>query len=332
MIRKHLSVCVVLLMVMTLVLAACGGKTEEAEQDQLRVAMVFPGAVTDEGYNQAAYEGLKEIEQKFGAEIAFSESTPIADFVQVYRDFADQGYDVIIGHGFEFGDVALEVAPDYPDIKFIVDSHPSLAAENVAGINGKSWEAAYLCGVLAGLMTKTGKIGGIAGFDFPILVSQMEAYKLGAKSVRPDVEATIVYVGSFEDVSKAKEAVLAQASVGVDVVYHVADAAGIGVIQGCQESEIMAIGWGVDQNYLAPQNVISSMLFDSAELLVQDMQLVVDGKWTGETRLYGLDTPVVGLADYHGLVPDEVASQVEAVKNQIISGELEIPYITEASD
>jgi basic membrane protein A len=159
----------------------------------------------------------------------------------------------------------------------------------------------------------------------------MEAYKLGAESVNPDIKVTTVYVGSFEDVSKAKEATLAQASVGVDVVFHVADAAGIGVVQACEEAGIMAIGWGVDQNYLAPETVITSMLFDNIKLLIDDMQLVVDGKWTGETRLYGIDSGVVGLADYHGLVPDDVAAEVEAVKEQIISGELQVPYITESS-
>jgi len=295
----------------------------------LRVAVVFPGSINDEGFNQAGYDGLMTIKEKFGAEVAFSENTPVADFVNSYRDFADQGYNVIIGHGFEFGDIALEVAPDYPDVKFIVGSNPDVSAANVAGITGKSWEAAYLLGVLAGSMTKTGKIGGIAGFDFPILVSQMEAYRLGAESVRPDVEVTVVYIGTFEDVSKAKEATLAQASAGVDVIFHIADAAGVGILQAVEEAGIWGIGWGLDQNHLAPKNTISSLLFSGGELLIQDVQKVVDGTWTGEVRLYGLATEVVGIADYHGLVPDDVAAKVEEARQKILSGALEVPYITE---
>ncbi len=323
-------------LLVTALIAGCGGPevaTEEPETEEaLRVAEVFPGSISDEGFNQVGYEGLMMIRDQLGAEVAFSENTPVANFVQVYRDFADQGYDVIIGHGFEYGDVALEVAPDYPDIKFIVDSNPVVEAENVAGITGESWEAAYLCGALAGLMTESGKIGGIAGFDFPILVAQMEAYKLGAQSVLPDVEVTIVYVGSFEDVSLAKEAALAQASAGVDVVFHIADAAGIGVIQACEEAGIWAIGWGLDQNHLAPDTVLTSMLFNGAKLLLQDVQKVVDGTWTGEVRLYGLETGVVNIADFHGLVPDDIASQVEQTKSDIIAGDIEVPYITESSD
>lgn len=299
---------------------------------KLKVAVVFPGTINDKGFNQAAYEGLMMIKEEFDAETAFSENTPVANFEQVYRDFADQGFDVIIGHGTEFGDVALKVAPGYPNIKFIVDSNPEVHAANVSGITGKSWEAAYLCGVVAGLMTKTGKIGGIAGFDFPILVSQMEAYKLGAKSVRPDVQATIVYIGSFEDVSKAKEATLAQASAGVDVVFHIADAAGPGIIQAAQEKGIWAIGWGLDQNALAPKTVLTSMLFSGDRLLVMDVQKVVDGTWTGDVRLYGLETGVVDIADFHGLVPDDVVTQVRQIKQDIIDGKIEVPYVTQKSE
>jgi len=330
--KKMRVIAGLLLLSMVLVLVTgCGAKpTPEPAEAKLRVAMVFPGSINDEGFNQAGYAGLKKIEEKFGAEIAYSENTPVADFENSYRDFADQGYDVIIGHGFEFGDIALKVAPDYPDIKFIVNANHTVSAENVAGIYGKTWDAAYLLGVLAGLTTETNKIGGIAGFDFPVLVAQMEAYRLGAESVNPDVETTIVYIGSFEDVSKGKEAALAQASAGVDVIFHIADAAGVGVIQAVEESGIWGIGWGLDQNHLAPEYIISSLLFRGDELLVQDVQKVVDGTWTGEARLYGLDTGVVGIADYHGLVQDDIAAQVEEVKQQILSGELEVPFIPEA--
>lgn len=344
-VRRTLSVLLVGVILLTLVLG-CGSTSEpppaaptqpaaaepaapQPASAELRVAAVFPGSINDEGFNQAGYQGLMTIKERFGAEVAFSELTPVADFVNTYRDFAEQGYNVIIGHGFEFGDIALEVAPDYPDVKFIVGSNPDVSAPNVAGITGMSWQAAYLLGVLAGLTTETGKIGGIAGFDFPILVSQMEAYRLGAESVRPDVEVTTVYIGTFEDVTKAKEATLAQASAGVDVVFHIADAAGVGILQAVEEAGIWGIGWGLDQNHLAPQNVISSLLFSGGELLIQDVQKVVDNTWTGEVRLYGLETGVVGIADYHGLVPEDVAAKVEEVKGKIISGEIEVPYITE---
>jgi basic membrane protein A len=226
----------------------------------------------------------------------------------------------------------MEVAPDYPDITFIVGSNTVVSAENVAGIAPKSWEPAYLMGILAGLMTETGEVGGIAGYDFPIIVSQMEAYKMGAKAANPDVEVTVVYIGTMDDVAKGKEAAIAQASAGADIIFHIADAAGVGVIQAAEEEGVWAMGWGADQNHLAPDTVLTSLLSSGDQLLVKDVELLTKGSWTGEVRLYGIDSGVVDIADFHGLVPDDVAAQVDEARQKIIAGELEIPYIPEATD
>jgi basic membrane protein A len=321
-VKRHQVLLLVLAAVTAMALVAGCGATPTAAPTaaakKLRVAMVFPGSINDKGFNQGGYDGLVMVKDKLGAEIKFSENTPVANYVQVYRDFADQGFDVIIGHGTEFGDIALKVAPSYPKIKFIVDSNPEVKAANVSGIMGKTWESAYVCGVLAGYMTKTGKIGGVVGFDFPVLVAQMEAYKAGARSVNPNIKGTIVYMGSFEDVSKAKEATLAQASAGVDVVFHIADASAVGVMQAAVEKNIMVIGWGLDQNAMAPKNVI-------------DVKRVVDGTWTGDSRLYTLDSGIIGLSDYHGLVPADIAAKVEQVKKDIIAGKVQVAYTTKAT-
>ena len=117
----------------------------------------------------------------------------------------------------------------------------------------------------------------------------------------------------------------------IDVVFHIADAAGIGVLQAAEESGIWAIGWGLDQNHLAPQAVISSLLFDGALLLLQGVQKVVEGTWTGGNRLYGLETGVVGVAGFYGLVPEDIASRVDEVSAQIASGEIQVPYIAEVT-
>jgi basic membrane protein A len=267
-----------------------------------------------------------------GAETAFSEKTPVTDYVQVFRDFADAGYNVIVGHGFQFGDVAMEVAPDYPDIKFIVTLNTLVSADNIAGIAAAAWEPAYLLGMLAAMMSETDQIGGIAGYDFPNIVSQMEAYKLGAREVNPDIEATIVYIGTMEDVAKAKEAALAQASAGVDVIFHIADAAGLGVIQAAEETDTWVVGWGADQNHLAPDNVLSSSLTNTGGLLIKDVEQITRGTWTGGVRVYGIDTGIVDIADFHGLVPEDIAAAIAEARQEIIDGELEIPYIPEMSD
>ena len=315
--------------------AAVGEEEAEAppepEGEPIKVAMVLPGPIADQGYNQRAYEGLLMIEEELGAEVAFSESTAVADFDAVYRDFADRGFDLIIGHGFEFGEVALRIGPDYPDIHFVAGGNPDVSAENVAGVTGANWEPAWALGVLAALMSETGKIGAIGGFDFPTIVAQMENYRLGAESVRPDIETTIVYIGSFDDVAKGKEAALAQASAGADVIFHIADAAGVGIIQAAEDQGVYAIGYSIDQNPIAPDTVISTLLYDSAIQYLREAEKEQAGEWTGEVRLYGIGSGVTDIADFHGLVPDDVAEKVYEVRSAIESGELEVPYITESS-
>jgi len=300
--------------------------------DALKVAMVLPGAINDQGFNQAGYAGLKLIEKELNAETAYSEHTPIAEFEQVYRDFAEQGFDVVIGHGFEFGDVALNVAPDYPDVKFIVGMHPFAEAENVAGIAAKLWESAYVLGHLAGRMTENDTIGGIGGFDFPVIISQMEAYRMAAQKVNPDVKVTNVYIGTFDDPAKGKEAAYAQISAGADVIFHVADAAGVGVIQACAEEDLWSIGFALDQHHLAPESVISSLLFHTDKMYLLDVQKLIDGTWTGEPRAYGIASGVTDIADFYGLVPDDIAAEVMEVRQDIVDGELKVPYIPEKKE
>lgn len=300
-----------------------------------RVALVLPGSADDRGFNQAAYEALAILEDEFGAMTAYTENTPVNQFEQAFRDYAEQGYDIVIGQGFEFGDVAAKVAPDYPDVTFFVTNNPGVAGPNLQGLQPASWEAAYLAGLAAGLASETGKIGGIAGQEFPVIVAQMEAFKLGAEAVNPDADVRLTYLGTFEDVEKAKETARAMISDGVDVLYHIADAAGLGVIQAADEAGVLAIGWGKDQHEVAPDTVFTSEIVDQTTMIVEAVRSVVDGSFSpGQPRSFELDTPVVGLSPVR-VVPDEVASEIESAveeaRSKIIAGELQVPFIPEPS-
>jgi basic membrane protein A len=319
-------------------LTACGG-TEgptggggETPEPQLRVALVLPGSADDKGFNQAAYEALPILEQRFGAETAYSENTPVNEFEQAFRDYAEQGFDVVIGQGFEFGEVATKVAPDYPDTIFLVTNNPDVQGPNLQGLQPASWEAAYLAGVAAGTVSRSGKVGGIAGQEFPVIVAQMEAFKLGVLAVNPDADVRLTYLGTFEDVEKAKETARAMIDDGADVLYHIADAAGLGVIQAAQEAGIWAIGWGKDQNEVAPETVFTSQIVDQTAMIVDGVQAIVDGTFDGKPRTFGLDSDVLGLAPIRAL-PDDLASEVEAAvadaEAKILSGETEVPFIPE---
>lgn len=325
-----------LVFLVSLALAACGGAGDEeatgGEGPGIRVALVLPGSADDKGFNQAAYEALAILEQEFGAETAYSENTPVNEFEQAFRDYAEQGFDVVIGQGFEFGEVAAAVAPDYPDTIFLVTNNPQVEGPNSQGLQPASWEAAYLAGVAAGVVSETGKVGGIAGQEFPVIVAQMEAFRLGVESVNPDADVRLTYLGTFEDVEKAKETARAMIDDGVDVLYHIADAAGLGVIQAAAERGVLAIGWGKDQNEVAPDTVFTSEIVDQTAMIVEGVRSVVEGTFDGKPRTFELDSDVLGLAPIR-VLPDELADEVEqAVKEAeqgILSGEIEVPFIAE---
>lgn len=299
------------------------------EPAPIRVALVLPGSIADEGYNAAAYAGLQGIEQTHGAEVVYSEMVPIADYEETFRDYAAQGYDVVLGHGFQFGDPVQTVAPDYPDTIFLV-VNGIVAGPNYASLLHQNQEAAYVAGHICARMTEANKLGAMGGFAYPVIVQQLEGFRVGAEAVNPDIEVTIAYLDSFDDIALGKEAALAQISAGADCLFHVADAAGIGMIQACQEQGAWAVGFAYDQNELAPDTVITSAVVDYEKMLVEAVGEIIDGTFELNTvHKYGLATEVVRVADHHGLVPDEIAAEAEELQQKIISGEIEVPLISE---
>jgi basic membrane protein A and related proteins len=326
------------LLAFALVVAACGDddaattEATTAPEDPLRVALVLPGSANDKGFNQLAFEALALLESEFGAETAFSEMTPVTEFVKAYEDYASDGFDIVIGQGFEFGEIAVEVAPAFPDTIFLVTNNPAVSGPNMQGLQPASQDAAYLAGIAAGMASETGKIGAIAGFEYPVIVAQLEAWRLGALSVNPDLEVTLTYMGTFDDVEKGKETARAMASVGVDVIYHISDAAGIGVIQAADEEGILAIGWGGDQSDVAPNAVLTSQIVDQRILIVEAVRDIVNGEFSGEQAFFGLDSPVLGLVEIGAVdatLAAEIQAAVDAASAAILDGSVEVPFIPE---
>ena len=297
---------------------ACGSSdsstTESTAAKSIKVAMEMPGPINDKGFNASGYAGLMNCKEQ-GATTTFAEKVPVPEQERTMEELA-QNNDVVIGHGFEFGEPAAKLAPKYPDVKFVVTSNPiPPEAKNQVNVMPNSTQAAYLAGVAAGKSTKSNKIGGIGGFDFPVLKSQMEALEAGAKSVNPNATTKIVYLGTFDDVSKGKEAAQSMAASGIDVIYHIADAAGIGIINGAQAAGIKAIGWGIDQNSIAPDTVIASQIVKTNEMIGAQCKAAIDGTFVGgKVVVNGLKSGVVGLTKVYNEPADVQAAVDKATK------------------
>lgn len=319
---------IVFLIILVVLLGACGSSDAPSSPDAFKVALLSPGPVSDAGWNASAYEGLQAIQKQLGAEISQIETKTPAEFEQGFRDYARRGYDLVFGHGFEFQDAAAAVSKEFPNTVFITTSGTTVR-DNVAPIVFEIEQATYLLGMLAARQSQTGRIGAVGGVEIPSVKSSFEAFKAGARAVKPDIGFVASYIGNWEDVGAAKEATLALIDRGVDFIFHNADAAGLGVFQAAQERKgVYVFGSNKNQNHIAPDVVLASAVLSVPNAMLAVAQEVKEGAFKAEIRRLGMKENVVALEINPGLkdrVPEEVWAEIEAAEQQILNGALTVP-------
>lgn len=243
-----------------------GSKTGSADSSTasrpFKVALLTPGPISDRSWNGGAYDGLLAMRDSLGAQISHVQTKTPAEFEENFRQYGAQGYDLVIGHGFEFQDAAVRVGPEFPNTLYVTTSGNTVR-DNVAGIQFAFEEASYLAGILAAGMTKSASIGAIGGTELPPVKRSFAAYSAGARSVNPKIGVVVSYVGNWDDVGAGKEQALAQIGRRTDVIFQNADAAGLGVFQAARESKsTFVIGANSDQNGVAPEVTVGSVVID----------------------------------------------------------------------
>jgi basic membrane protein A len=294
-----------------------------------KVALLSPGPVSDAGWNALAYEGLLAIRDQLGAEVAQIETKTPAEFEEGFRDFARRGYRLVFGHGFEFQEAAAAVSPEFPGTVFITTSGNTVR-ENVAPLRFLLEEAAYLEGMLAGLLSRTGKAGAVGGMEIPSVKSTILAFAAGAEAVRPDFRVVTSYVGNWEDVGAAKEAALALVQQGADFLFHNADAAGLGVFQAAESRNVLAFGANKNQNDVAPNVVLASAVIDIPRAFLNVAREVKEGRFTARIERMGMKDGVVTLDINPALrdrIPAADLARVEAAREKIVNGEIRVPTV-----
>ncbi|MEO8601108.1 MAG: BMP family protein [bacterium] len=292
-----------------------------------KVALLSPGPVSDAGWNALAYEGLVSIRDQLGAEIAQVEVKNPGQFEDAFRDFARRGFNLVFGHGFEFQDAAAAVAPDFPNTVFITTSGNTVRP-NVAPLRFMLEEATYLEGMLTGAMSKSGKAGAVGGMAIPSVASTIAAYAAGAKSVQPNFQLMTSYVGNWEDVGAAKEAALALVQQGADLLFHNADAAGLGVFQAAQQKQVLAFGANKNQNDIAPDVVLASAVIDIPKGFLTVARQVKDHTFVAKIERLGMKEGVISLQYNAALlkrIPPDVKAKVDAAQQAILAGTLQVP-------
>ena len=281
---------------------ACGGGDEAkpagdgaaAGAPAFKVALLTPGPVSDKSWNGGAYDGLMAIKDSLGSEVSHIQTKTPAEFEENFRQYGAQGYGLVIGHGFEFQDAAARVAPAFPKTVYVVTSGRT-TGPNLAGIAFLFEEASYQAGMIAGAMTKTNTVGLIAGTELPPVKASFEAFARGAKAVNPKVQVLTSFIGNWDDVSAGKEQALAQIARGADVLFQNADAAGLGVFQAAREKKVYAFGTNANQNDVAPDVILGSVVIDLPKALLQIGREVQSGQFTGRVIALGVKDDVVRL-------------------------------------
>ena len=300
---------------------SCGRQPSTAG---FRVGLVTPGSISDAAWNSGAYAGLEQVRDSLGVMVSHVEARTPAEQEEALRAYAAQGYSLVFGHGFEFQGPAERVAAQYPNTVFIVTSGERVQGK-VAPLVFRLSEASYLAGMVAGGMTKTGKIGFIGGIELPPIHDAEVAWEAGAKAVNPMVQSRVTYLNSFDDIAAGREATLAMIQLGVDMFHHNADAAALGMFQAVKESAgAFAFGANSDQAPLAPQRVLGSAVIDLPRAFLAVAREVRSGRFVPKVESFGLASGVIRYVPNPALspsIPSALAARVAAAADSIAAAD-----------
>jgi len=298
---------------------------------QYFVAMVTDvGGVNDNSFNQSAWEGLQQFGSEFGAKVDYLQSQSDADYVPNLTQFVKGGADLTWGIGFLMGDAVKQVADQNPDAKLaIIDS--VVDAPNVASITFKEHEGSYLVGVVAGLMTKTNKIGFVGGMEIPVIKRFEAGFVAGVKAVNPNAEVIIDYTGAFDAPDQGKASAATIYNNGADIIFHAAGATGDGVFNEGSErkkagGDVWVIGVDKDQSITFGQEItLTSMMKRVDQAVTRVSADLASGQFKPGVTELGLAENGVGLPENNPNVPEDVLNKVKEYEQKIVSGEIAVP-------
>ena len=302
--------------------------TESVDTSGFRVALLTPGPISDRSWNGGAYDGLLRIRDSLAADVSHIQTRTPAEFEENFRQYGAQGYDLVFGHGFEFQEAALRVAPTYPATMFVTTSGNTVAP-NVAGMVFNMEDASYLAGIIAASVTKSGTIATIGGAEFPPVKSSFEAFVAGARATNPSINILSSYLGTWDDVSAGKEQAIALINRGADVIFQNADAAGLGIFNAARErTGVYVFGTNSNQNEVAPTVILASVVIDLPHALVTVARDVKQGTFTGRVIRLGGSEDVVSLVMnpvLDSVIPARAKAAVDSVQRLMLEGRFAAP-------
>ncbi len=276
-----------------------GGASDVPAKETLKFAAVLPGPVNDGGWNTLMHHSLMSLGEQFGAETAYTEQTAPSDHEEIFRSYAEAGFKVIFGHGFEFTPAALKVAKDFPETYFIINSSTISRKDNVGSFLIDDFQCGFAQGAISAIVSKTGVAGYIGGMEIPPIINQAAGFKAGAKFINPDIRVISVLTGSFTDIARAKEAALSLISCGADIISCDANEANHGIYEAALEQGVYVLGSSGDLYVTTPdfrKIVLTSVLEDVQKghsMIVRD---IMKGVFQAKNYLLGFESGAVSIA------------------------------------
>jgi basic membrane protein A len=303
------------------------GPTANVHEDPIKIGMVTDvGGVNDASFNQSSWEGLQKAHDELGVEVKYLESKTDADYAPNIAAFVDEDYDLIICVGYMLADAVRESAEKNPDQKYaIIDDASCADLKNVTCLMFEQSQASYLAGIAAGMMTKSNTVGFVLGMANEMMHQFGYGYLAGVLDTNPKAKILQTNANAFGDTAGGKSAAVNMVTKGADVIFHAAGGTGLGVIEGCKESNIWAIGVDSDQSAQAPKNILTSAMKRVDNACYDVSKLMKNGTLKGNVITYDLKSAGVDIAPTTTNLPKDVLQAINNAKKKIIEGKIKVP-------
>ena len=300
-----------------------------AAGEPFRVAVVMPSAINDLAFSQSMYDALTRVQEEMGKdmfEFVFSEGMFVVDdAAAAIRDYASQGYDLVIAHGSQYGSSLQEIAPDFPDTSFAWGTTvDTFGQPNIFAYEAASQEGGYVNGVLAATLSKSNIIGVVGPIETGDAKLYVDGFKAGVLATKPDAQVNVNYIGSFSDVALASEAATTHISAGADVLTGTAQMV-VGAIGKAEENNVLWFGTQSNQTSLAPKVVVANQVYHWEGILKEMIALIQSGTLGGQSFTANLENggEVMELNQDYAL-PEDAKALVDQTVAGIKDGSIKI--------
>jgi basic membrane protein A and related proteins len=293
--------------------------------EPLKIAFAYVGPVGDGGWTFAHDNGRKAIEKEFGDKVvtSFVEKVPeAADAERVFRDLVGQGNTLIFGTTFDYMEPMLKVAADSPNVKFEHATGYKQAA-NMRTYDSRTYEGAYMAGVIAGAMTKSNTLGVVGSIPIPEVIRNINSFTLGAQSVNPKIRTKVVWVNEWFNPPKETEAAQSLINQGADVLFQNTDSSA--VLQTAAKNKKLAFGWDSDMTAYAPEAHLASAIINWGPYYIQATRQALEGQWAGGTGVWwGVKEGAIDIVSVSDKVPADIQAKVDTIKAGLKDGSFSI--------